>query len=199
MSNSLSLTGKFSFNCNNLSGKKNNIITINTNTTTNTNTPQEVTDLKKQILNYYLLPLTSKNWKKLQENMFFLENIRTKLYYYSSIYKLDDLSMYSDILKFLEYFVIERNEVEKLEKQLYYDNDNNKVMASMIYKTAPIKLKPEYEIYDFIIGKPDRKQSEKYDNNIIIDIQILLKKENITFNIIENFVKDKYFINTTNN
>jgi len=189
MSDSLSLTGKTSFNSNNLCGKKNNIVT--------TNIPQDIKNLKKRILNFYLLPLTSKNWKKLKENMFFLENIRTKLNYYSSIYKLDDLSMYSDILKFLDYFVIEHDEVEKLEKQIYCENDN-KIIASTMYKTAPIKLKPEYEIYDFIFGKPDRKQSEKYDNNAITDIQILLKKEYINFDIIENFITNKYSIKQNN-
>jgi hypothetical protein len=62
----------------------------------------------------------------------------------------------------------------------------------MIYKTAMIKLKPEYEIYNLILGKPNKKQDEIYIEAIIKDIEKLLLLENINFNKIKEFITKKY-------
>ncbi len=51
----------------------------------------------------------------------------------------------------------------------------------MIFKTTTIKLLPEYELYDSIIGKPKKELKQKYNENIIINIKNLLLKENITY------------------
>jgi len=61
-----------------------------------------------------------------------------------------------------------------------------------MYKTTMIRLKPEYEIYDNIIGKPKREKNESYNELIIKDIQLLLKNENITFNKIKDIILNKY-------
>jgi len=51
-----------------------------------------------------------------------------------------------------------------------------------------IRLKPEYELYDLIVGKPDRRKNEKYDEDTIHCIQSLLKIENINFQRIKENV-----------
>jgi hypothetical protein len=55
-----------------------------------------------------------------------------------------------------------------------------------------VRLKPEYEIYDVILGKPDRKLNEKYNEDIIKDIERLLSNDNINFNIIKEIINKKY-------
>jgi hypothetical protein len=44
-----------------------------------------------------------------------------------------------------------------------------------------IKLKPEYELYDAIFGKPKRENNQIYNDSIIEMIQQLLTRENMTF------------------
>jgi hypothetical protein len=55
-----------------------------------------------------------------------------------------------------------------------------------------IRLKPEYEIYDVILGKPNRNNNEKYDMIIISEIEFLLKKNDINFIIIQQYLFSKY-------
>ena len=181
MQSTLSLTGKYSYTNNNLFGKQfSNAIDI----------PQEIKNIKIQILDTFLIPLVKKNWKVLKENIFFLEKIKNKLNNYYNTYKSFDLLMYSEVLNSLEIFMSEHREFEKLEQKLYLIPNNN-VMSSIVYKTKPIKLKPEYEIYDFIFGNPKDNQ-EVYNLTIINEIQTLLNKDNVDFNKIKTYLLNKY-------
>jgi hypothetical protein len=65
----------------------------------------------------------------------------------------------------------------------------------MIYKTTMIRLLPEYEIYNSILGRPKRELSQKYNEEIIIDIKKMMTSEKITFNKIKEFIKNKYLFN----
>ena len=66
-------------------------------------------------------------------------------------------------------------------------------LSTMIYKTSTLlKLKPEYEIYDLILGKPDKKLKQKYNDEIITCIEKLLCIDNINFNKIKNTVTQKF-------
>jgi hypothetical protein len=55
-----------------------------------------------------------------------------------------------------------------------------------------IQMKAEYILYDQIIGKPNRKNKEKYKIDIIRDIKILLNGLNTDFYKIKEFILDKY-------
>ena len=68
-----------------------------------------------------------------------------------------------------------------------YDKNN---IINMVYKTTKIQILPEYEIYNSIIGKPNKK--EPYNENIINDIKIMISKENITYDKIEEYLLKKY-------
>ena len=65
----------------------------------------------------------------------------------------------------------------------------------MIYKTTMIRLLPEYEIYNSILGRPKRELSQKYNEEIIIDIKKMMTNEKVTFNKIKEFIKNKYLFN----
>jgi hypothetical protein len=72
--------------------------------------------------------------------------------------------------------------------------NGNKDVLTLMYKTTMIKLKPEYEIYDNILGKPERSLNQKYNEEIINVIQHLLNIDNINFNKIKEIISQKYSI-----
>ena len=63
----------------------------------------------------------------------------------------------------------------------------------MIYKTTTIRLVPEYEIYNSIIGRPKRELNQKYNEDIILDIKRLMTNEVVSFNKIKEFIEATYF------
>ena len=62
----------------------------------------------------------------------------------------------------------------------------------MIYRTAMIRLKPEYEIYDILYGRPQRSENEEYNTVIVEYIERLLKIEGNTFHKIKEYSLLKY-------
>lgn len=183
-----SLTGKSAFK-NNLAGKC--IIFSSSH-------PQEIRKLKIKILDSIILPLLSKEWKVLEENMYCLESIKRKIDSYSKLYKDLDLLLYKEIVEAFEIILTEHNQLEELERKLYKNKNETKDgkndLSSMVFKTVLIKLKPEYEIYNAIIGKPNRSDNQTYDLLIIEDIQRLLKSNSgtVTFQKIKDYITKKY-------
>jgi len=164
------LCGKTVIQSNNLLGKTDN---------SHKGIPLEIKNLKIKIMNNIVLPLISKQWKQLHENMFFLENIKAKIDNYYKLYKTEDLLVYKDIVTAFELIFNEHRQLEDLEKQVYSGKMGD--FTSIIYKTTTIKLKPEYELYDTIFGKPRRDKNQTYNDSAIIFIRRALTQENITF------------------
>ena len=138
-SSTLSLTGITKYNCLSLSG---------TGQSREKNIPEDIKKIKIMILNDLLIPLISKQWSVLNENLFLIEKAKKKIHYYYDKYKLEDLSIYKEIIKAFEMIVFEHKQLEDLERKLYGSSED---ITTMIYKTNMIRLKPEYEIYDIII------------------------------------------------
>ena len=67
--------------------------------------------------------------------------------------------MYSDIVNAYDAIIYLHMEVTNLEKILYCEYDNN--TATMFIKTAMLKLKPELELYNLIIGRPIKGETYK--------------------------------------
>ena len=131
MSPGFSMSGKNSYS-NNMSGKHNY-----------SSESQDVVQLKKNIINKIILPITSKKWKKIEENMFSFDKMNRQIDVYSKYYKKDDLLIYKDVLKALELLIIEHKQLNEFEKSVYSSGND---ISTMIYKTTMIRLKPEYEI-----------------------------------------------------
>lgn len=182
MITTISLTGKNSYNKTSLTGKKE---------TNEINIPEDIRKIKILILNNLIIPLIAKKWDILNENLFCIEKAKNKIDYYYNIYQLEDLIIYKEIIKAFELIICEHQQLEDLEKKIY---SGNKDFSTLMYKTSMIKLKPEYEIYDNILGKPDKILNQKYDLNVINDIQKLLTFDNINFNKIKDFINSKYSI-----
>jgi len=176
----LSITGKNIHNKINLSGNQ-EIKRI----------PMEINKIKTKILNELIIPFISKQWKIVEENLLFVEKTKQNINYYYNKYKLDDLLIYKEIIIALELMINEHEQLIDLEKKMYVkDND----FSTIFYKIPMIKLKPEYEIYDSIIGKPNKKLNEKYNEEIIDFIKKLLLKENISFNKIKEILITQFNI-----
>jgi hypothetical protein len=169
--NGLNLSGKYGYNY---------LHTLSNN---------KLKKLKERILNNYLIPLVSKQWNVLKENIFFIDEIQNKIKYHSDIYRQDepDLVPYSEMLKVFKVLIEKQKLLEEYDEKHNGKRETNEIMT-MIFKTSMIKLLPEYEIYDSIFGKPKRENNEKYDEDIINSIKELLKEDDITYRRIKDYV-----------
>ena len=178
-----------------LSGVKNTNLHVLINSGNNSGCgiklPNEVIRLKSQIMKFIIIPFMSKNWKVLEENLVFFDKIKSKVTTYTSRYHCIDLQLYSDLLEAFETAVFLHMEITTLEKKLYGSDCN---MSTLLFKTTMVRLKPELELYNLVIGKPKLKLGEKYNSNILSDIQILLEMDNATFEQIKKFITNKYLI-----
>jgi hypothetical protein len=169
--NELNLMGKYSYNY------------------THTPSNNKLKKLKERILNNYLIPLVSKQWNILKENIFFIDEIQHKIKYHIDIYKQDepDLIPYSEMLKVFKILIEKQKLLEDYDEKHNGKRESNEIMK-MVFKTSMIRLLPEYEIYDSIFGKPKRELNEKYDHDIIEQIKVLLKDDDITYKKIKDYV-----------
>jgi hypothetical protein len=151
--------------------------------------PLEVIKIKSTIMKLIIIPFMSKNWKVLEENLVFFDNIKSKLTKIISRNKCTDLKIYQDIIFAFETAVFLHMEIKNLEEKLYGCNSN---VSTLVFKTTMIRLKPELELYNLVFGRPNFKTGEKYNMDIVNNIIILLKTDNVTFDQIKNFVLNKY-------
>jgi hypothetical protein len=146
----------------------------------NSNIPLEIHKFKNKMQNDYLIPFYKKDWKKLHENLLFLPNLKRKLDKFKHLSPIFDLSFYQDLLHLLEIIVEKERLLEQNIGNKHRISLEEKEFAMMV-RLAPIRLLPEYEIYNSIFGKPNRDEKEIYDLNKIKTIQTLLTRENIDF------------------
>jgi hypothetical protein len=175
-----------------ITGKQNNsLLTLKGNllNESNINLPIEVKNLQIAIMNIIIIPYMTQQWLKLNENMLLVENLKNRIDFYLKVYKNNDyLLLYKELLSAFEIIITQNIEINNLEKKILYDDKNN--ISSLVFKTTLIKLKPEYEIYNLVVGKPE--SSNKYNKIIIDDIVKLLQLDNITFDTIKNHIVNKY-------
>ena len=191
------LSGKSKNNQNNLTGKYNTEKCFNNFKKHIFKIPTEIQQFKIQIINSFLLPLYSKRWQYLKENFFLIESFKQKIHYLYNKYKSDEIILYFDMINLCEILVDNFVKLE-MEEKLNMTNKVEQLSVSLVYKTAMIKLKPEYELYDSIRGKPQRSNNEEYNEDIIEDIQKLMVMDNINYELIKSFIDKKYTNTNTN-
>jgi hypothetical protein len=152
-----------------------------------TSTNIKIKKLKERIINNYLIPLVSKQWDVLKQNMYFIDELQKKIQYYNDIYKSGELVAYNEMLKVFKVLIEKQKLLEDYDENRNGKRDPNEIMT-MVFKTSMIKLLPEYEIYDSIFGKPKRELNERYDEDVIAKIKDLLKEDNITYRKIKEYV-----------
>lgn len=170
-----------------LTGKRNNNTSINLSGKQNTTLLQsskEIIALKTYIMNIIIIPLLSKQWVVLNENKFLVDIIKERLNKLYLKNKSEEISLYINLLDCFDVIIYEHLDLVSLEEKVY-GNKNN--MLTAVYKTALVKLKPEYEIYNLILGKPTT-----YNKEIIQNIQQLVIQPNITLNKIKEIITLKF-------
>lgn len=174
----------------NLTGINNhNKINLTGKTECNSNNSIKIIHLKKYILANYVIPLYTEQWDILNNNKLLLDETINQINIYYKLYRLEELSLFLELLKVLKILIIKNELITDLENKTkkFYDKNN---IINMVYKTTKIRILPEYEIYNAIFGKPNKKTP--YDDNIINDIKLLMSKPNITYDKINEYVTKKY-------
>lgn len=174
------LTGKNYRNEINLSGK---VEIYNTGN-------YKINILKNNIISNFLIPLFSKQWDILNENLLFIDKFKEKLTFYFKTYKLDEIVVYIELLETIKILMDKHNILVETEGKSGKKDPTE--IISMIYKTTKIRLIPEYEIYNSIVGKPNN--GDKYNEDILCDIKKWITIEDISFKKIKKNVYEKYGI-----
>jgi len=173
MNSTLSLTGKQYINPINLTGKA-----LYQNSSTN-ETAYNL-KIKRVIFDWYITPILAKKWSILRENAFQINDTMKRLDKYYNNTKDDTLLIYKHILNVIKIALETNEELDTLEGKIFI---NDKDIAKLSVKIPRIRLKPELELYNMIIGKPEKNA---YDKKIVDYISDLLTKEYITFREIKN-------------
>ena len=150
--------------------------------------PYYITRLKKVIFNRFITPLFTKNWQIIEQNIFSVSLIKEKLEKYIKDDNNEDLQVYLSFLNVVIEVLGEHNHFENLEK-LYHPKDT---IGTIKFKIPKIRLRPEYELYKLIIGKP--KKFKDYDDRVLKYIETQLKNEYAEFDSIKASVKKEFKI-----
>ena len=143
--------------------------------------PLPIIKLKKMIINKFIIPIHSNNWQAIKENFFLLNKIQEKINKYKKYYLESDLEAYEHLTTIIKSHFHQHFELEEMETKFYGQNGYSSNFATILFKTPPIRLKAEYEIYNLIYGTPNKKQNESYNILYLNKIIDLLKIEDITF------------------
>lgn len=182
-SSSLHLLDSYNFN-NNLK-----LVELFNNNNTFTNEPFYIKELKIQIINKFLIPISNDNFDIVMENNFLISFYKDKIHQFLGIYPNKyQLDLYKYILNVVNYAVVYHITILKSRTA----NIKDKGFGAFKKNLGIISLKTEYFLYNEIIGSPNLKAGEKYDNNIIKDIKNLLQSLDTNFNKIKIFIEDKY-------
>ncbi len=148
--------------------------------------PYYVTRIKKVIFNRFITPLFTKNWSIIEQNIFSVTHIKQKLEKYINDDGHEELHIYLGFLNVILELLGEHNHFENLEK-IYNPKD---AIGTIKFKVPNIRLKPEYELYKLIIGKP--KKFKDYDKQVLQFIVKQLNNEYAEFDSINESVKKEF-------
>lgn len=151
--------------------------------------PFYVTDIKKQIINKFLIPISNNDLDIILEYDYMISFLKDRLIKIMLIYKSSyQLDIYKKILDSINYAVVyHRIILMKTNKQLK-NTDFSKLQRSL----GIINIKAEYIIYDEIFGPPNKINGENYNPDTINEIRKLLNRFDINFDKIKEIVKNKY-------
>lgn len=150
--------------------------------------PKFVSDIQITIMNNLILPILSSQWAVVKQNIFLVEVLMPRLVLYYSTYKLQELLVYQNILTMIKNILNEHMQLVDLEEKHYGSTLNN--LTNIVYKTAMISLKPEYGLYNMIVGQPDFMNGESFNPTILNAIYQLMSGQSVSYDIIKsNIVK----------
>lgn len=146
-------------------------------------------DFKTRMIDSVMIPFMSQDWRTIEENMFLFDLFRNEIDLIVLRNPRADIYVYKDLIAAVEMAFEQQQEIACLEKRLYEGRED---AMTMVVKLGSIRLRPELELYDLILGKPDYKKGEKHDATVAEDIIKLMKTPRATFANISKYIKHKY-------
>jgi len=142
--------------------------------TASSQTPHHVRRFKTVVFDKFIGPLMRNDWSALEQNYVVIDSLRERVEKYYAETRNEDLKMYSELLKLV---------IDMFVKNRYFDGLSNagqdgSNIARVVAMLPAIRLRPEYEVYNLILGEPD--EDEYYDDMKIDYIGQLLKDEDMT-------------------
>lgn len=148
-----------------------------------------ITEVKSRVIDSIIIPYMSQNWRCLEENMFLIELFRDEIDEIIARAPNSDMMIYKDLISVIEVSFMQQMEITYLEKRLYAGED---AAATLVVKLDSIRMKPEMELYDLILGKPDLKKGCNYENAILTEIARLMKDRRANYANIRQYILHKY-------
>lgn len=148
-----------------------------------------ITEVKSRVIDSIIIPYMSQNWRCLEENMFLIELFRDEIDEIIARAPNSDMMIYKDLISVIEVSFMQQMEITYLEKRLYAGED---AAATLVVKLDSIRMKPEMELYDLILGKPDLKKGCNYENAILTEITRLMKDRRANYANIRQYILHKY-------
>lgn len=178
-SNSVSLSGKSVLRNVGLRGSSSSMQNVGT----------DISGFKMRVIDSVMIPFMSQDWRTIEENMFLFDFFRDEIDVMILRNPQVDVYVYKDLIAAVEMAFEQQQEIACLEKRLYEGRDD---ATTMIVKLGSIRLKPELELCDLILGKPNYKNGEKHDAAMVEEVITLMKKPRATFANISKYIKHKY-------
>jgi uncharacterized protein YjfI (DUF2170 family) len=151
--------------------------------------PFVVSQIKILIINNLLIPISNDNLDQVLTNEYLISFYKDKIIQFISIFNDKyDLKTYKYILDVVSYAIIYHRIILASRRISIKDKEFGKVQKHL----GIIHFKAEYILYDKIIGKPDMKNKEKYNKDILNAIRVLLNSLDVDYNKIEKIITDQF-------
>lgn len=148
-----------------------------------------IAEVKTRVIDAIIIPYMSQNWRCLEENMFLIELFRDEIDEIVARAPSSDMMIYKDLISVIEVSFMQQLEITYLEKRLYSGED---AAATLVVKLDAIRMKPEMELYDLILGKPDLKKGCTYETDILNEIARLMKDRRANYANIRKYILHRY-------
>lgn len=144
----------------------------------------QVKELQTQIMDRFLFPLMRRDVDDVYRNFYLLPGIKSRI----AILKdsSPELDYYSTLMTFIE----DSYSVYKTLNNYQKKTGQDRGFGNFIVNTVTVTLKPEYHLYNLIIGKPPK--TVPYNDDIVNYILDLLTRVNLTYNEIFVMVRRRF-------
>lgn len=141
----------------------------------------QLSKLEQRIFDDFVLPLVNEDIETLRKNLALI------LYYKEQLEKTSDKSYFADLIEFVSKGFGLLEEVDELQKRI----NGEDAFGQLYVRTARIRLMPEYEIYNAILGAPKVKKGERYNMDVVAKIKKLMTELNpdeVDYNLLERLL-----------
>ena len=141
----------------------------------------QLSKVEQRVFDDFVVPLVNEDMDTLRKNLALL------LFYREQLEKTSDKSYFTDLIDFVSKGFELLEEVDELQKRI----NGEDVFGQLYVRTARIRLMPEYEIYNAILGTPKIRKGERYNMDVVAKIKKLLaelRPDEVDYNLLERLL-----------